>query len=102
MTDNQTKLTALAAENIDELVSLLHRNIDLLLELKRALLIADLLGMKPKEMTGKIGIRVQTTGYRPRLSDEMIVTLDGAEMLRKPLRDVPREFWPPEHLRVAK
>jgi len=49
-------------ENIDNLCDLLRKQIKLYGELKRSCRIADLLGVPPKELKGKIGTRVHAIG----------------------------------------
>lgn len=50
-------------ENIDEMVSLCHQKIETLIQLKKAFLLADLLGVPPKDMKQPLTMRVWDTGY---------------------------------------
>ena len=89
-------------DNIDRLIELETQKIDLLRQLKRALMLADLIGVPAKEIKGKLGYGVHAYGTplyaRPWRTDELVIRLDGVEMARKKLIDVPHDFWPAEVL----
>jgi hypothetical protein len=85
-----------AVSAIDDLIVLLHKKIDLMVQLKRALLLADLLGIPPKQITGKLSrgayeldrrITQRWRGYVLR------VTYEG-ETREFPLKDVHLDLWP--------
>lgn len=86
--------------NIDEMITLLRKKIDLLGELKRALMIADLVGIPPRELKQRITTGVRGTGnvstYNPKPWLHMIYTVrvgDGAPQ-EFPLKEVPLALWP--------
>ena len=83
--------------NIDEMVSLCQQKIVLMRQLKRSLMLADLLGISPKEMKGPIQYFAFDLDYRSvyRWKGMVLrVTYDGVER-DFPLREVPHDFWPP-------
>ncbi len=82
--------------NIDHMVELLHEKIRLLGQLKRVLLIADLLGLPPKEVKGKVGTHVSGThhGKTPWGSAEFVIKVDGVPKATFPLLQVPLDLWP--------
>jgi hypothetical protein len=84
-------------ENIDRLRGLLTKQVELYGEFKRACRIADLLGVPPKELTGKVTMGVYPTSnsvfYRWRTM-EFIVRRDGEEVFRAKLIDVHQDLWP--------
>jgi len=91
MTQVQEAVTA-----IDELVVLLRKKIDLMGQLKRALLLADLMGMKPKEMTGKLrhgAYDLERRSVQRWRGFVLRVTYDG-EARDFPLKDIHLDLWP--------
>lgn len=84
--------------NIDEMLALLHKQIELYGEMKRALMLANLIGIPPKDIKGKMSCGVYTNGAplyaRPWRTQELVVRLDGVEVVRKKLIDVPLDLWP--------
>lgn len=85
-------------ENMDALVALLHKQIALYGEMKRALMLANIVGIPPKDIKGKMGTTVHSYGRplysKPWRKDELVVKLDGVEVARKKLIDVPLDLWP--------
>lgn len=85
-------------ENMDELIALLHKQIALYGEMKRALMLANLIGVPPRDIKGKMSCVVYTNGAplyaRPWRTQELVVRLDGVEVARKKLIDVPLDLWP--------
>lgn len=85
-------------ENLDEMVGLLHKQIALYGQLKRGLMMANIIGIPPKEIKGKLSSAVYTQGTslyaRPWRTQELVIRLDGVEVARKKLVDVPLDFWP--------
>jgi hypothetical protein len=85
-------------DNIDRLIELETQKIDLLRQLKRALMLADLIGVPAKEIKGRLGYGVHAYGTplyaRPWRTDELVIRLDGVEVARKKLIDVPLDLWP--------
>jgi len=88
-------------ENIDHLCSLLREQIKSYGELKRTCRIADLLGVPPKELTGKVTAGVYATSksvlYRWRTM-EFVIRREGEEVFRAKLIDVPQDLWPDDVL----
>lgn len=88
--------------NIDKLIELETQKIDLLRQLKKALLLAEMIGVAPKDIKGKLSHGITSYGVplysRPWKSEEFVVRLDGKEVLRKKLIDVPHDFWPADIL----
>ena len=83
-------------ETVDALCDLLRQQIKLYGELKRAIRIADLLGVKPSELTGKVVPHVISSSRRHRrwVYDEFTVSRDGKEVFRAKLIDVHQDLWP--------
>ena len=85
-------------ENIDRMVDLLHQQIEQYGKLKQACRIADLLGVSPKSLTGKVSSGVYAPGYstfrRRWMMEEFIIRRDGEEVFRAKLIDVPQDLWP--------
>lgn len=88
--------------NIDRLIELETRKIDLLRQLKKALMLAEMIGVPPKDIKGKMSCAVTSYGTplyaRPWKTEEFIIHLDGEEVFRKRLVDVPQDLWPADIL----
>lgn len=88
--------------NIDEMIALCEKKIDLLRQLKKAFMLAEMIGVPPKDIKGKLSHGVTSYGTplyaRPWKTEEFVVRLDGEEVYRKKLTDVPHDFWPTEVL----
>ena len=76
-------------DNIDRMIELTTQKIALLHELKKALLLSEIIGIPPKEIHGKISFRA--TDFGPV---EFIVEMDGVEVHRRKMADTPTCFWP--------
>jgi hypothetical protein len=85
-------------ENLDNLCALLRKQIALYGELKRSCRVADLLGIPPKELTGKIGTGIYAPGgsafKRQWNTEELVIRRDGEEVFRAKLIDVHQDLWP--------
>ena len=85
-------------DNIDRMCGLLTKQIELYGELKRTCRIADLLGVPPKELKGKVRMDVYDGGAplyaRPWRTRELVIRRDGAEAFRAKLIDVHQDLWP--------
>ena len=83
-------------DNVDKLCDLLRQQIKLHGELKRAMRIADLLGVKPSELTGSVVTRVISSGrhHRRWVYDAFVIRRDGKEVFRAKLIDVHQDLWP--------
>lgn len=83
---------------LDEMIGLEMKKVDLLRELKRAYLLANVIGRHPNQIKGKLSTAVLTYGAplyaRPWRTHELVVRLDGEEVARKKLIDVPLDLWP--------
>ena len=90
-------------QNIDELNVLLHRKIELLGELKRALRIAELVGRSPKDM-GKVTIRVSRNAWshdpRPWQKATFSVRVGDDPWEDFALSQVHKDLWPEDLLQV--
>ena len=85
-------------ENIDRMRDLMKQQIEKYGELKRACRIADLLGVPPKELTGKVSSAIHDNGCplyaRPWNTREIVIRRDGEEVFRAKLKDIPQDLWP--------
>ena len=85
-------------EQIDQLIELETKKIELMRQLKRAYMLANVIGMHPKDIKGKLSTYIYTNGAplyaRPWRTRELVVRLDGEEVARKKLIDVPLDLWP--------
>ena len=85
-------------EQMDELIALHDKQTALMRELKRAYMLANVIGMHPKDIKGKLSVYTYTHGVplysRPWLQHELVVQLDGEEVARKKLIDVHQDLWP--------
>ena len=89
-------------EKMDQLIELELKKVELLRQLKEAYMLANIIGQHPNQIKGKLSHGVISHGTplyaRPWKTDEFIVRLDGVEMARKKLIDVPHDFWPADVL----
>jgi len=69
-----------------------------LTELKKAYMIAELLGLPPKSIKGKTGTKITQLGYgaKPWLKSTFHIRVEGGEWKDFRLVDVPPLLWPPE------
>ena len=85
-------------ENLDRMTQLLVKQISLYRDLRKACRIADLLGIPPKEMTGKITSGVYAPGnsvfQRRWMMEELVIRREGEEVFRARLIDVHQDLWP--------
>jgi hypothetical protein len=70
-------------EQMDQLIELELKKIELLRQLKKAYMLANVIGQHPNQIKGKLTTAVHT-----------YVRLDGEEVARKKLIDVPLDLWP--------
>ena len=83
-------------ESIDDMVSLLHKQIATYGQMKRALRLAELAGVPPKEFKGMVSTRVVEGPYpmsHPWLKATFVLTVDGVKT-EFPLKDVHKDLWP--------
>ena len=85
-------------ENIDRLITLTAEKITLLYKLKKSCRVADLLGVKPGELGGRITSIIRDNGAplyaRPWNTREFVICRDGEEVFAAKLKDVPQDLWP--------
>ena len=85
-------------EQMDQLIELETKKIELMRQLKRAYMLANVIGQHPNQIKGKLTTSVHTYGRplysKPWLENEFVIKLDGEEVVRKKLIDVPLELWP--------
>lgn len=90
-------------ESLDKVIELKLRQIELLRELKKSYLLANVIGQHPNQIKGRLTTAIHTYGApiyaRPWRVQELVVRLDGEEVARKKLIDVPLDLWP-EDVRV--
>ena len=89
-------------EQMDELIGLLCKQVELMRQLKRGYMLANLIGQHPNQIKGNMSYGTTNTGTplyaRPWKTEELVVRLDGKEVVRKKLIDVPHDFWPADVL----
>ena len=89
-------LTQKAADNIDHMIELLHQQIDTYRQLQKGLLLAELLGVPPKEIKEPLRHNVIEGGsmFRPWVGAVLTVRVgDGATQEFK-LKDIDQRLWP--------
>ena len=89
-------------EQMDELIELELKKVELMRQLKKAYMLANIIGQHPNQIKGKLSHGVTSYGAplyaRPWKTEEFVIRLDGVEVARKKLIDVPHDFWPAEVL----
>jgi hypothetical protein len=89
-------------ESMDRLIELELQKIELMRQLKRAYMLANIIGQHPNQIKGSMSWGIHTYGaplyVRPWRTQELVVRLDGEEVARKKLIDVPHDFWPADVL----
>ena len=83
-------------EQMDRLIELELEKVELLRKLKRAYMLANVVGVHPNQIKGKLAVRVYESGrmVAPWQGTDFAVQLDGEEVARKKLTDVPLDLWP--------
>ena len=83
-------------DNIDEMIRLSHEQIETLVKLKKGLLLADLLGVPPKDIKGPLRHSVIKGGSmsRPWVGAVLRVRIGDGPDQEFPLKDVDRRLWP--------
>jgi len=93
VSDNQELL-----DKLQESIDLHHKQIKTMQELRRLVMLSNIMDMPIKEITGKVSTSVHDVGRRlharPWGNLEFVIKLDGEEVVRKKLVTVPTEFWP--------
>lgn len=89
-------------EQMDELIELSLKQVDLMRQLKKAYMLANIIGQHPNQIKGKMSCGVTSYGTplyaRPWKTEEFFIRLDGEEVFRRRLIDVPHDFWPADVL----
>jgi hypothetical protein len=86
--------------SLRELRELRQRQIDTEQELLRALLICKVAGINPGEVKGRLCTHIVSSGGRtplyakPWRTNDFVVTIDGEEIAKVPVEDVPEDLWP--------
>lgn len=92
--------------NIDEMIVLLHHKIELVTKLKRALRLADLLGIPPKSLKEPVSMRVRDSDAvhqshpKPWLFKVLSVRVGDAPWEDFALKDVHHDLWPDDMLKA--
>lgn len=85
-------------DSLDKLIELELKKVELLRQLKKAYMLANVIGQHPNQIKGKLTTAVHTYDAplyaRPWRTQELVVRLDGEEVARKKLIDVPLDLWP--------
>jgi hypothetical protein len=92
----QKSLTQNAADNIDHMVELLHKQIENYRKLQRGLLLAELIGVAPKDIKEPLRHSVIEGGHMPRpwVGSVLRVRIGDGPDQEFPLKDVDRRLWP--------
>lgn len=89
-----------AIKILRELIDLEQKQIATQRQMLRLLLIANTAGLDLKDIKSKrVGTSLREMGYtpmyaKPWLTTEFIVTVDGEEVFRDRLKNVPEDLWP--------
>ena len=83
-------------KQMDQLIELELKKVELLRKLKRAYMLANVVGVHPNQIKGKLAVRVYESGrmFTPWQGTDFAVQLDGEEVAREKLTDVPLDLWP--------
>lgn len=86
-------------DKLDQMAALCAQQIETYGQLKRALRIAELAGVPPKEFKGRAGIRViqGPHTWRPWLKATFVLKIDDTKT-EIPLADVHHDLWPDDLL----
>jgi hypothetical protein len=86
--------------SLRELRELRQRQIDTEQELLRALLICKVAGINPGEVKRRLCTHIVSSGghtplyAKPWRTSDFVVTVDGEEVAKVPVKDVPEDLWP--------
>ena len=85
-----------AVDNMDRMTELLHKQIETYRELQRALLLADLLGVPPKDIKGPLrySVRKGDSVLKPWVGAVLSVRVGDGPYEDFLLTDVDRRLWP--------
>ena len=96
-------LTQEAADKIDHMIELLHQQIDTYRQLQKGLLLADLLGVPPKEIKEPLHTRyinLSSSVFTPWKKTVLAVRVGDGPTQEFKLKDIDQRLWP-EDLRQA-
>lgn len=85
-------------DKLQESIDLHHKQIETMTQMRRLVMLSNIMDMPIKEITGKVSTSVHAYGRplysKPWLENEFVIKLDGEEVVRKKLIAVPLDFWP--------
>jgi hypothetical protein len=85
-------------DKLQESIDLHYKQIETMTQMRRLVMLSNIMDMPIKEITGKVSTSVHAYGRplysKPWLENEFVIKLDGDEVARKKLINVPLEFWP--------
>lgn len=85
-------------DKLQESIDLHYKQIETMKQMRRLVMLSNIMDMPIKEITGKVSTSVHAYGRplysKPWLENEFVIKLDGDEVVRKTLINVPLEFWP--------
>jgi len=85
-------------DKLQESIDLHYKQIETMKQMRRLVMLSNIMDMPIKEITGNVSTSVHTYGRplysKPWLENELVIKLDGEEVVRKKLATVPLEFWP--------
>ena len=83
-------------DNIDQTIQRCHDKIETLVKLKKALLLADLLGVAPKDLKEPVRFTIRKGGnrFRPWVGATMSVRVGAGPYEDFKMTDVDRRLWP--------
>jgi hypothetical protein len=85
-------------DKLQESIDLHYKQIETMTQMRRLVMLSNIMDMPIKEITGKVSTSVHAYGRplysKPWLENEFVIKLDGDEVVRKKLINVPLEFWP--------
>ena len=85
-------------DKLQESIDLHYKQIETMTQMRRLVMLSNIMDMPIKEITGKVSTSVHAYGRplysKPWLENEFVIKLDGEEVVRKKLVTVPLDFWP--------
>lgn len=85
-------------DKLQESIDLHYKQIETMQQMRRLVMLSNIMDMPIKEITGKVSTSIHAYGRplysKPWLENEFVIKLDGEEVARKKLIDVPLDLWP--------
>lgn len=85
-------------DNLDAIIDLHLKQVDTYRKYKDLMRMADLMGIPPKDLKGPVGRRYIGSGRPlygfPWKHDHIAITHNGQEVVRVPLLQTPKDWWP--------